>query len=474
MPGQPGTELISETSGTEPEPVSETSAAETAPEESEAISELPANLITGACGDQVSYTLNPDTGELVFSAEGEDQEMWDFCTPDEAESPDHEWQHVLPWGDHLDTIVKVVIPENVVCVGQNAFSYCPNLRQVDGMENLVYINDNAFAYTQLESVTFGDQLYRIGYSAFEGCRNLKEIELPESVEAVNSGAFAGCGLTKAIIHGKPELDDNVFGETFELWDFGPEQPLGGPMIFAESGSNAEAFAEELQLPFVPLGQEPEPTVSGQCGENVYWELDLESGVFTMSGEGEPWRYRQTLGDVDAIGSGPGWTNYRNFIRKVVVEPGITKLTSGLFTNCVNLTEFDFGTVEEIDVNAITNSGLVSVEFPETLRRIVDYGLQHNLYLESVVIPESVEELTIPFAYCKNLKEITILGNPTFLDMNSEDAPGSTSMVYDGNPVILPEDEARDENITIRAYRGSTAEAYAEKYGNPFVALDEEE
>lgn len=456
VPGQPETELASELSG-----------AETGAAGSEE-SELPADLITGACGDYMTYSFDPSTGVLTILADGKDRKMWDFGV-------DSEERHDLPWDEYRDTIEKVVISENVAEVGQWAFSGCSNLKQVEGLEYVREIRDGAFADTALESVMFGDRLVRIGDGAFGGCRNLDEIEFPESLESVAADAFKDAGVMKAIIHGEPELDHYAFGETFKLWDpSGPEQPLGGPMIFAESGSKAEAFAEELQLPFVPLGQEPEPTLSGQCGEDVYWELDLESGVLTLSGEGEPWRYRTTLDDTDAIGSGPEWSSYRNFIRKVVVEPGVTKLTSSLFTNCVNLTEFDFGTVEEIDVNAITNSGLVSVEFPETLRRIVDYGLQHNLYLESVVIPESVEELTIPFAYCKNLKEITILGNPTFLDMNSEDAPGSTSMVYDGNPVILPEDEARDENITIRAHKGGTAEAYAKKYGNPFVALDEEE
>ena len=80
-------------------------------------------------------------------------------------------------------------------------------------------------------------------------------------------------------------------------------------------------------------------------------------------------------------------------------------------------------------------------------------------LKSVVIPESVKEIgenafgdykgyTIPREPRGILKEITILNSSCIL----------------GEGIV-------DKGVIICGYTGSTAEAYAKKYGNPFKALD---
>lgn len=65
---------------------------------------------------------------------------------------------------------------------------------------------------------------------------------------------------------------------------------------------------------------------GMCGEETTWVVD-EAGTMTLSGTGSI--------------SHPGWRNYNDQIRKVIVSDGNIEIGSGVFYNCVNLEEIVF-------------------------------------------------------------------------------------------------------------------------------------
>lgn len=68
------------------------------------------------------------------------------------------------------------------------------------------------------------------------------------------------------------------------------------------------------------------TNSGQCGDDLYWSLDSDTGTLTISGTGEMY---------DFLGADSVW--YQNSaISEVVVEEGVTSIGSYAFFYCYKL------------------------------------------------------------------------------------------------------------------------------------------
>lgn len=93
--------------------------------------------------------------------------------------------------------------------------------------------------------------------------------------------------------------------------------------------------------------------SGQCGDDVYWEL-YKNGLLVISGSGEMYDY---------LSNGSPFEN-RTDIKDIIIKEGITNIATELFNYCTNL--------------------------------------------ESVIIQEGVTFMNAyAFGYCENLKTITL-------------------------------------------------------------------
>ena len=69
------------------------------------------------------------------------------------------------------------------------------------------------------------------------------------------------------------------------------------------------------------------TVGGKCGDNLSWTLD-DSGTLTISGTGEMknWGY-----------GGTPWDDYNSFIKKAIINYGVTSIGNYAFYYCESLT-----------------------------------------------------------------------------------------------------------------------------------------
>ena len=124
-----------------------------------------AETISGECGkqgDNVTWTLDTETGTLTIAGEGE---MADY----------QDYSYDTPWNSYQ--IETVVICNGVTSVGSCAF---------DGLESLI-------------DVVLPNKLTSIGYSAFFCCNSLKKIEIPENVKRIEETAFYGCDTLANII-----------------------------------------------------------------------------------------------------------------------------------------------------------------------------------------------------------------------------------------------------------------------------------
>ncbi|MDE5722520.1 MAG: leucine-rich repeat domain-containing protein [Clostridia bacterium] len=98
-------------------------------------------------------------------------------------------------------ITKLIIPKTVTKLGNAAFAYNYNLREVvfkDGC-SLTELSRGAFGYCRsIDEITIPDCVKTIGALAFLNCESLSVVTLPESLEILDGGAFQGCNKIENI------------------------------------------------------------------------------------------------------------------------------------------------------------------------------------------------------------------------------------------------------------------------------------
>ncbi|MEE5992511.1 MAG: leucine-rich repeat protein [Oscillospiraceae bacterium] len=241
------------------------------------------------------------------------------------------------------------------------------------------------------------------------------------------------------------------------------------------GSSA-AFAEFKELPAIVASAEEAPT-SGVLEGNVNFNFDVETGTLTIFGTGAE----------ESIGEYP-WNFYREQIKTVVIEEGITAITPWWFNACTELTSVTIPegvqyigmgafvqctSLKTVEIpSSVENIGelafvgcieLNSVQFANGLKEIGVDSFRECSSLTSVVLPESLETIEdSAFEGCSNLTDVTIL-NPS-------------CEIYDTARTIS---NAHDWETDVSAFYGtihgvpnSTAQAYAEKYGYKFGIIGE--
>ena len=388
-----------------------------------------------SCGKNLTWKLD-DEGTLTISGTGNMTNYMSGVKP-------------APWSTEIKA---VVIEEGVTSIGSSAFENC----------------------AALTSVTISDSVTTIGDSAFSGCNGLKSIAIPDSVTTIGDSAFSDCtSLTSAMIPaGVNSIGNNTFDNCKDL------------TISGYTGSCAETFANEKNIPFVSISNASETTptetivtttggttpggtvpintipdnttkttkqtaataasttttaaietttteknngtihvqpASGTCGESLTWTLDSE-GTLTISGTGPTRDY--------SVDEAP-FSDMQ--IQNIVIENGVTSIGQGVFFGCQNL---------------------ASVIIPNSVVKI-DFGAFANCSsLTSVIIPDSVTSIgPAAFIGCKSLTSVVIPDSVTYIDNNAFGACN---------------------NLTIKGNAGSAAETYAKENNIPFEVISDAE
>ena len=136
------------------------------------------------------------------------------------------------------------------------------------------------------------------------------------------------------------------------------------------------------------------THSGNCGPNATWTLD-NAGKLTISGSGE-------------MTSSP-WSSYRDNIKTVVIESGITNIAESAFYNCINLKSVSISSsVKSIGDSAFRGcSSLPTLTIPSSINTIERNAFRECTNLSSFTIPDTVTKTGDTLFYgCTGLKTAT--------------------------------------------------------------------
>ena len=189
--------------------------------------------------------------------------------------------------------------------------------------------------------------------------------------------------------------------------------------------------------------------SGKCGDSAKWTLDAE-GTLTISGTGRMYDYEWP---ADRGGTTPPWlaNKYRDSIRALHVEQGITYIGRCAFDSCGNLSDVTLPTslriigqcafndctalrsiqlpegLTTIKEDAFNAAGLVSITFPSTLRELRNGAFMNCEKLQSLRLPEGLTTIGVWAFYCNpNISSIyipasvTTIGEEAFIYYNNLD------------------------------------------------------
>ena len=187
--------------------------------------------------------------------------------------------------------------------------------------------------------------------------------------------------------------------------------------------------------------------SGKCGDSAKWKLDAE-GTLTISGTGRMYDYEWP---ADRGGTTPPWlaNKYRDSIRALRVEQGITYIGRCAFDSCGNLSDVTLPTslriigqcafndctalrsiqlpegLTTIMEDAFNAAGLVSITFPSTLGELRDGAFMNCEKLQSLRLPEGLTTIGNWAFYCNpNISSIyipasvTTIGEEAFIYYNN--------------------------------------------------------
>ena len=181
---------------------------------------------SGECGENLTWTLDTDSGILTISGSGSMKN----------------YSGNSPWYSYRDSITtvqisngvtsigsqsfrnsanlkSVSIPNSVTSIGTSAFRYCSGLTSVIIPGSVASIGDCAFdGCTSMTSVTMGNGVTSIGENGFSNCTRLKTVSIPDSVTTIGSDAFSSCtSLTNAtILKGVTKIGSSAFNSCTAL------------------------------------------------------------------------------------------------------------------------------------------------------------------------------------------------------------------------------------------------------------------
>lgn len=402
----------------------------------------------------------------------------------------------------LEILKSVTIPETVTEIDDYAFCGCNNLEKIEGMKNVKSIGWASFSVCEkLKELTLPKSLETIGAYAFNECRSLTVITIPDSVTDLGAGAFLECEelvsvkLSDNITELKSDKDESkepksyygTFGHCTKLKEITLPEKLEK---IGEYTFDACSSLEKITIPknVKEIGGGAFQTANVYFGIRMYTspEEELESNLKEIVvAEGNDnfccidgvlynkdcstliqyplgvYRKEFTIPkSVKVIGKG---AFYDLPIQNILFDGDVEEIEENAFAY-TKIREIKLPqSLKQIGDKAFLSSSITNIEFPNKLKKIGSNSFAGTSRLESIVIPQNLEEIGTYCFYCSGLKKVTILNPNLRFSCFGEDMMTGTEFCNKSD---------RTFNGVIYGYTNSSAQKYAEEYNCKFESLGE--
>ena len=321
-----------------------------------------------------------------------------------------------------------VIPEDVMAIGSDAFSYCKGLRSIRIPDSVTSIGEQAFwSCSNLTSINLPEGIKNIDYMAFSGCSNLKEIIIPSSVTSMGNYVFNECsGLTSVTIcNGVTSISTGAFMNCTGLTSItfpSSVTSIGSSAFSGCSGLTSvtipssvtsiavAAFSDCTGLTSIMIPRSV-TSIGGNplSGCNNLQSIVVDAGNTCYHSDGNNSAIMETATNKLVTGSG-----------RTVIPDYIVTIGASAFYNCTGLTSIVIPSgVTSIDRCAFYKcTNLASVSLPQSLATIGESAFTWCTSLTTITIPSKVTNIgESAFGLCSSLTSVNIPSGVTTISNN---------------------------------------------------------
>ena len=384
-----------------------------------------ADVKTGKCGDNVTYSLDTETGVLTISGTGD---MADYSTYRPFDDNNSVESVIIENGvtsigggvfEYCTSLISATIPNSVTSIGDSAFFGCTSLTSVTIPNSVTSIGDSAFYNcTSLTSVTIPNTVTSIGDSAFYNCTSLTGVTIPDSVTSIGRSAFSTCKslISVTIPNSVTSIGRSAFSNCTSLKSVTIPNSVTsiGDYAFYVCYFTSENFVNNSN---VELDYSSKPTI-----------VDTDAGGFCIK-DNELVNMRPTyaIGEVTIPNSvtsidDDAFDSCIN-LKSVTIPDSVTNIGNKAFYNCKSLTSIEVsdnnGNYSSVDGILFNKDKSELITYPagkadseyaiqNSVASIGDSAFENCTCLTSVTIPDSVTSIGDgAFAFCTSLASVTI-------------------------------------------------------------------
>lgn len=360
---------------------------------------------------------------------------------------------------------KYVVTE----IGDSAFYYYANIKNIQLPSTIKTIGNGAFYYSSIEEINLPEGLTVIADNAFCGCMSLDNVVLPESLDSIGHRAFSSCNKLSSIVipNNTKHIGEWVFYSTGVEYVKLPDNMEVIPMRLLSSCYNLKSI--ELPKSVKKIGD-------AAFGSSGLTSINLHEGIEEL----ERWAFSSTdltevclpstlkkmgvatferCDKLEKVEFADGFEEIgeRTFghcdkLTTIVMPSSLRKIGRSSFEYCTALTEFTIpATLTEMEGNVFLESALktltlepgnnsfkmedgvlysadgkemyfitdsVNTEYvvPEGVERLAPYVLAGQKYMQGCKLPESLKEIGQgAFARCTSLLGIDIPENVSVIE-----------------------------------------------------------
>lgn len=338
------------------------------------------DIVDGYNGNDITWTLDKETGKLVITGKGR---MW---SADDGPG----------WMFYKDYVKEVVISEGITSIADHAFRDFENLYSVD----------------------LPDSVTEIKNEAFEGCKSLTSIELPEGLEIIRGKAFYGTGLTSITL---PESLTTIYDSAFALSEIAGTFVIPENVTYIGDSAFYNCNFESVEI----LGSVKNIETKAFYSCRQLKSVILHDGIETIGNQAfqECYNLESIIFSEGIISIGDSAFNDCYNLKEVILPDSLTTIGAHAFMDCENLTEV-------VIPDGVTSIGKAAFDMCERL--------------ETVVLPDSLTSIEESVFYMCDLKEIKIPKGVTSIgDSAFERCNNLTSVIVD-SPEIAKKFNWTDE------------------------------
>ena len=353
------------------------------------------------CSDVASITVDP--GNERYYAEGN-------CLLERDAGVNH--TAVLIQG-----CVNSVIPSGVTEIGDQAFEYCYDLKNIVIPDGVVLIGDSAFRCSGLTSIDIPDSVTTIRESAFDRCNDLKRVKLPKGITSIEACLFFECGsLTDVDLPaGVTSIERQAFRDCKSLkrMDFRNVTSIGDYAF-----SNCDSLEVRIPRTVTSIGNR---AFEGTAWTDLFCEIDSKP-----AGWDEFWQNCNAIIHWGVSAETPNGVVRETF--RYSVEDGKAYITGyngagGALTIPTTIDGYPVALVSLDYCHSLTGvtipagiklgrlsfcENLTDVSLPDGLTEIWTGAFAGCTRLTNIALPESVEDIgDLAFEDCETLKAINI-------------------------------------------------------------------